>query len=74
VKGDQAFHQPTWTESWFPDAFIGTMSQLLIAIENGTEPAISGRDNLKTLGLVDAGYQSAKEHRAIDLRSALQRT
>lgn len=74
VRGDQAFHQPTWKESWFPDAFIGTMSQLLIAIENGTEPPISGRDNLKTLALVDAGYQSAKEHRAIDLKSGVQRT
>jgi predicted dehydrogenase len=22
-KGDQGFHEPKWTESWFPDAFIG---------------------------------------------------
>jgi predicted dehydrogenase len=64
-KGDHAFHEPKWTESWFPEAFIGTMAQLLVAVENGTEPAISGRDNLKTMALVDAGYRSAREHRAV---------
>jgi len=66
-KGDSAFHAPAWTESWFPDAFAGTMAQLLVALETGTEPAISGRDNLKTMALVDAGYRSAREHRAISL-------
>jgi predicted dehydrogenase len=67
LKGDNSFHMPTWTESWFPDAFVGTMAQLLVAIESDTEPAISGRDNLKTMALVDAGYQSARERRAIEL-------
>jgi predicted dehydrogenase len=70
-KGDQEFHRPTWTESWFPDAFVGTMSQLLIALENGTEPAISGRDNLKTMALVDAAYRSAEEKRAVRLEEIL---
>jgi len=44
------------------------MAQLLIALESKTEPAISGRDNLKTMALVDAGYRSAAEHRAVALR------
>jgi predicted dehydrogenase len=66
-KGDPAFHRPVWPQSWFPDAFIGTMSQLLIAVENQCEPALSGRDNLKTLALVEAGYRSAREHCAINL-------
>jgi predicted dehydrogenase len=65
-KGDAAFHEPRWNESWFPDAFIGPMAQLLIAVEQGREPAISGRDNLKTMALVDAGYLSAREHRAVN--------
>jgi predicted dehydrogenase len=30
--------QPRWKEVWFPDAFVGTMAQLLCAIEDGTEP------------------------------------
>ena len=64
-KGDPAFAQPLWSESWFPDAFAGTMGQLLIALETGSEPAISGRDNLKTMALVEAAYLSAEQRRAI---------
>ncbi len=71
TKGDSDFHSPTWNESWFPDAFIGTMAQLLIALEAGEEPAIGGRDNLKTMALVEAAYRSAKEHRAVALGEIL---
>ncbi len=67
-KGDAQFHEPRWTESWFPDAFIGTMAQLLVALEQGTEPAISGRDNLKTMALVEAAYRSVEEKRAVELK------
>jgi len=66
-KGDAEFQRPTWKESWFPDAFIGTMAQLLIALETNGTPAIGGRDNLKTMALVDAAYKSAAEHRAVRL-------
>lgn len=66
-KGHTHFECPTWKESWFPDAFIGTMAQLLVALENGTEPAISGRDNLKTMALVEAAYQSAAQFRSIGM-------
>ena len=69
-KGDKSFSEPRWSESWFPDAFVGTMAQLLVALEKGEEPAISGRDNLRTMGLVDAAYRSAEEKRAIDLKMA----
>ena len=67
AKGDSEFQSPTWPESWFPDAFIGTMAQLLIALESGEKPAIGARDNLKTMALVEAAYRSAEEHRAIGL-------
>jgi predicted dehydrogenase len=66
ARGMQSFATPTWTESWFPDAFIGTMAQLLIALETGREPAISGRDNLKTMALVEAAYLSAASFRSIE--------
>lgn len=69
AKGDKQFHCPTWTESWFPDAFIGTMAQLLVALETGTEPAISGRDNLNTMALVEAAYASAAHLQSIELGS-----
>lgn len=59
--------QPRWNEVWFPDAFVGTMAQLLCALEEGVEPEINGRDNLKTMALVEACYRSAAEHRAVAL-------
>ena len=43
------------------------MAGLLCALESGDEPDIGGRDNLKTMALVDACYRSAAEHRAVDL-------
>ncbi|MCH8044064.1 MAG: Gfo/Idh/MocA family oxidoreductase [Planctomycetes bacterium] len=59
--------QPRWNEVWFPDAFVGPMAQLLCALEDDTEPEISGKDNLKTMALVDACYLSAKQHRAVKI-------
>lgn len=60
------WHQPRWNEVWFPDAFAGTMAQLLCALEAGREPEIAGRENLRTMALVDACYRSAAEHRAVE--------
>ena len=59
--------QPRWKEVWFPDAFVGPMAQLLVALETQTEPEISGRDNLGTMALVEACYRSAAEHRAVEI-------
>ncbi|GGM90069.1 oxidoreductase [Dyadobacter beijingensis] len=66
------WHQPEWTEAWFPDAFAGPMAQLLVALERNTGPEISGRDNLKTMALVDACYLSAREHRAVEIEEILR--
>jgi predicted dehydrogenase len=63
ISGDAAWQSPRWTEVWFPDAFVGTMAQLLVALEEGTDPEISGRDNLQTIALCEAVFASAKEHR-----------
>jgi predicted dehydrogenase len=59
------WQKPRWNEVWFPDAFVGPMAQLLCALEAGTEPEISGDDNLHTMALVDACYLSVREHRAV---------
>ena len=61
------WHQPRWNEVWFPDAFVGPMAQLLCALEEEMEPEISGEDNLHTMALVEACYQSAREHRAVEV-------
>lgn len=57
--------RPTWEEVWFPDAFQGTMAQLLRAVETDSEPEIGGRDNLKSMAAVDACYKSIAEGRTI---------
>ena len=58
---------PRWKEAWFPDAFQGTMGQLLDSLARGTEPEISGRDNLRTMALVEAGYRSLAERRLVKI-------
>ncbi|MEO1528875.1 MAG: Gfo/Idh/MocA family oxidoreductase [Planctomycetota bacterium] len=61
------WNRPRWDEVWFPDAFLGPMAELLVALERGEEPEMSGRDNLRTMALVDACYESATEKRAVEL-------
>ncbi len=73
LKGEEEFQKPVWKESWFPDAFAGTMTDLLVALEKNETPAISGRDNLKTMALVDAGYKSMDEMRVVTLDEILDR-
>jgi predicted dehydrogenase len=63
--------QPRWPEVWFPDAFAGPMAQLLCALEDGTEPEISGRDNLETVALCEAVCAAAQEHRVTSVKEFL---
>ena len=72
TKGDGQWNQPRWKEVWFPDAFAGPMAQLLVALERDELPEISGKDNLKTMALVDACYLSAREHRAVTLQEIIR--
>ena len=65
------WQQPRWPEVWFPDAFVGTMAQLLCALEDGTEPEISGRDNVETIALCEAVFAGARDHRVTTVREFL---
>jgi predicted dehydrogenase len=58
---------PSWQTMWFPDAFKGVMEQLQYAVKTGTPPALSVADNVKTVALVEAGYRSLAEGRAVKL-------
>ncbi len=58
---------PRWREAWFPDAFQGPMADLMNSIASKTEPATSGRDNLGTMALIEAGYRSMRERRPVDI-------
>lgn len=63
--------KPRWDDVWFPDAFVGTMAQLLVAVENGTEPEISARDNVETIALCEAVFSAATEHRVVRMADVL---
>ena len=66
TSSDQ-WNRPRWDQVWFPDSFVGPMAELLLALENNLQPPTSGHDNLTTMALVDACYESARQHTAIDL-------
>lgn len=66
------WHKPRWKEVWFPDAFTGTMAQLMCAVEENKTPEISGEDNLKTMALVEACFHSYREHRAVSIEEILK--
>ncbi len=63
--------RPRWDEVWFPDAFVGTMAQLLVAVEDGIEPEIGGADNVETIALCSAVFAAATEHRVTTVREFL---
>ena len=52
---------------WFPDAFGGSMGELMRAIHEDREPATSGRDNLQSLQIAFAAVQSASTGLAVEL-------
>jgi D-apiose dehydrogenase len=54
-----------------PESTYLSLSRLLDAIEAGKEPSNSGQDNLKTIALLTAVYQSAAEHRPVELKEGL---
>lgn len=65
-RGDSQY-APQLSGRWFPDAFLGTMSETLTAIESGTSPSINGRDNLNSLALCFAAVESAKRRQPIEV-------
>jgi hypothetical protein len=69
---DGDWERPRWEERWFPQAFQGTMAQLMRAIQEDAEPEISGRTSLGTMSLVEAAYRSADEGRAVSPQEVLQ--
>ncbi|MBB3930300.1 putative dehydrogenase [Kaistia hirudinis] len=58
---------PSWDTMWFPHAFKGVMEQLQYAVKTGTPPELSVADNVKTVALIEAGYRSMAEGRAVKL-------
>jgi len=63
---------PRWPEVWFPDAFREPMTDLMNAIVSGVRPATDGADNLNTMAIVEAGYRSIRERRAVPIAEILE--
>ena len=58
---------PAWETMWFPHAFIGVMEQLQYAIHAGETPVLNVADNVRTMALVEAAYQSIEQGRTVRL-------
>ena len=52
---------------WFPDAFGGSMSEMMSAVMEGREPLTSGRDNLNSIKIAFAAVKSSEEGRTVRL-------
>lgn len=48
-----------------PESAFACLNELFTALEEEREPSNSGRDNLKTIELLDAAYRSAEEGRPV---------
>jgi predicted dehydrogenase len=61
----EGISKPRLRGKWFPDGFLGTMGELLCAIEEKREASNSARKNLKSLALCFAAIASAESGKAI---------
>jgi len=52
---------------WFPDAFGGSMGELMRALAEEREPLTSGEDNLQSIKIAYAAVESAKTGRSVEL-------
>ena len=57
--------RPVLRGAWFNDGFRGAMGALLVAIEDGTEPANGAAENLRSLSLAFAAIQSSRTGREV---------
>jgi predicted dehydrogenase len=60
-------YAPPLEGRWFPHAFMGSMGELMRAIEENREPDNSVADNLITMQMVFASYRSMSENRPVFL-------
>ncbi len=55
------------TRRWIPDAFLGPVGSMFRAIAEGGEAETSGRDNLQTLRVAEALYQSGETGQVVPI-------
>jgi predicted dehydrogenase len=71
-RGDEPegeWHEPILKTLWMPDAFIGPMASLINAIDTGGTPLTNVADNLNTVRVVTAAYESMSQGRTMPLNT-----
>jgi len=63
--------EPKWDTAWFPDAFIGTMANLLCTIEEHSQPEVTAEDHSISIACAEACYISIAEQRTVLLEEIL---
>jgi predicted dehydrogenase len=53
--------------TWFPEAFGGSMGEMLRALATGRPPQTTGRDNLDSVKIAYAAVESSNTGRTVDL-------
>jgi predicted dehydrogenase len=61
--------EPPLEGSWFASGFLGTMGELLCAIDEGREPTNGARGNLKSLALCFAAMRATRTGAAVEIGS-----
>ena len=62
------WHNCDFPTTWFPDAFVGPMASLMRCLNGEIEaPETDVHDNLKTLRLVFAAYESMCKNTLVEL-------
>jgi predicted dehydrogenase len=56
-----------------PESAFRSLDRLLTALDTGQPPSNSGRDNLKTIALLEAAYASADQRQPVELNGGLLR-
>lgn len=67
LKGEKEPRRFPIEGNWFPDAFGGSMGELMQAVTEDREPVTSGADNLNSIKIAYAAVESARTGRAVEL-------
>ena len=69
--GEESHPVPLGTGETKPLTAYGQLDALLDAVETGAEAPNSGRDNLKTVSLIDGAYRSAANGQPVTFEAGL---
>ncbi|MGR5143172.1 Gfo/Idh/MocA family protein [Photobacterium sp. DNB23_23_1] len=64
---EKIWHKPKLEGRWFPHAFMGTMGELMLAIDKDTQANNSIEDGIDTIRMVEAAVKSINENRPVYL-------